>query len=151
MSWKFDSDKWEDDLDKSHKEKSKIDFSYISIFSVIIGSFIGVLKFRQSRIQKNIKLGTKENLQTMQKDWKKIWIVIFCIVSLIACLFYVPNLKKNIKGEVTGESFYSSVFEDKNGYKFQRSQVDYQAMLFREVIILFACYGGYTFSIMLKK
>lgn len=142
---------WEYDPDKRNKEKSKTDFSYITIFSAIIGGLIVALRFRQSRIQENRQLENKEEQNTMQKDWKKLWIVIFCVVSLIACLFYVPNLKKNTKGEVTGESFYSSVFEDKSGYKFQRSQVDYQAMLFREVVILIACYGGYNISTMLKK
>ena len=143
MTWKFNPKLWE-------KEELKTDFSYIGIFGAIIGSLIAFLKFRQLRIQKNRQLESKERLD-MQKDWKKIWIVIFCVASLVACLFYVPNLKIDYKGEVTGETFYSTAFEEKQGYLFKNSQVDYQAMLFRELVILIACLGGYTVSTMLKK
>lgn len=78
---------------------------------------------------------------------KKFWILIFCVLSLIACLFFVPSNKIDYKGNITGEIFYSTVFENKEtSYKFARSRVDYSAIIFREAVICVACIAGYTLS-----
>lgn len=80
--------------------------------------------------------------KSTDSDSKKFWTLVFCVLSLIACLFFVPSNKIDSKGKVTGETFYSTVFENKEtSYRFAHSRVDYSAIIFREGVIFVACFA----------
>ena len=89
-------------------------------------------------------------MSTSSTNWKKVWILVFCVITVIASLFYVPH-KVSYGGKFTGDTKYLSFFQTEvdSNYKF-KLQVDYSAMIFREVVIAVACVGGYVFSTLKK-
>lgn len=85
-------------------------------------------------------------------NWKKVWVLVFCSLSLFTCLFFVPYNVLGYKDKPTGDVEYMSAFHTEVDYHYKyKLQVDYQAVAFRELIILLACAGGYSFSTMRKK
>lgn len=86
-----------------------------------------------------------------QSRLKKIWVLVFCCISLVACVFFVPHKVLGYKDKPTGDTEYLSVFQNEMGaYRYKR-QVDYPAMIFREIVFAIGCVGGYTFSLLRKK
>lgn len=83
---------------------------------------------------------------------KKVWIIVFCFISLITCLFFVPHKVLGYKDRPTGDTEYLSVFQTKmdSHYRY-KLQIDYPAMIFRELVIAVGCIGGYTLATMMKK
>lgn len=89
---------------------------------------------------------------TLLKDLKSLWILVFCGVSLLGCIFYVPyNLVHPDRPGVVAKTAHSTIFEVPEKFKPQLTKVDYGALAFREGVLLIACIAGYTISTIVKK
>lgn len=88
---------------------------------------------------------------TLEKDWKKIWILIFCLISLLLCTFYVPYNAIKPDKNIIVKSDYSTLFTPPKGFNPKVTHIDYQSMMFRELLILIGCGAGYILTTMIKK
>lgn len=87
-----------------------------------------------------------------ESDWKKFWILVFCVLSLVTCIFFVPHNVLGYKDKPTGDVEYMSIFQTEVDYNRRyKLRVDYSAIVFRELVIAVFCIGGYTFFTMKKK
>ena len=83
---------------------------------------------------------------------KNFWLLIFCLVSLVTCIFYVPyNMVHSQKPEFVIKNAHGTIFEIPKDFRLPVTKIDYQAIAFREILILIACCAGYTISIVIKK
>ena len=85
-------------------------------------------------------------------DMKKFWILLFCIISFMTCVFYVPyNLVNSSNPDIIRETAHATIFEVPKDFIPRFTKIDYQAIAFRELLILFGCCAGYTASTIIKK
>ena len=83
---------------------------------------------------------------------KNFWLLIFCVVSLVTCVAYVPyNLVKPSNPVVILKTAHATIFDAPKDFKPQLTKIDYEAIAFREVLILLGCCAGYTASTIIKK
>ena len=97
-----------------------------------------------------------ENLQKVKKDLlmdlKKFWLLVFCIVTLATCIFYVPyNMVHPEMPNVVTKQAYGTLFEIPKGFRQQVTRIDYMAIAFREILVLIGCCAGYTVSTIVKR
>ena len=89
---------------------------------------------------------------TLLKDLKSLWILVFCVVSLLGCIFYVPyNLVHPDRPGVVAKTAHSTIFEVPEDFLPAITKVDYGALAFREGVLLIICFAGYTVSTIVKK
>lgn len=101
-----------------------------------------------SRQTENFR-AVKNNLLT---NLKKFWILVFCVISLATCLFYVPyNLVKSSNPDIVVKTTHGTIFGAPSDFKPQLTKIDYQAIGFREGLFLIACCAGYIVSTLIKK
>ena len=86
-----------------------------------------------------------------EKNLRKIWILIFCAVSLVACIFFVPYTVYGYKDHPTGEIVYINALSKQSDYFWKNHYINYSSMAFRELLILVGCFGGYTLTTMIRK
>ncbi len=90
-------------------------------------------------------------METPPTNRKKVWLLVFCAVSFVACIFYVPHKVLGYKDKPTGDTKYLSVFQTEvDSYYRYKLQVDYPAIIFRELVIAIGCVGGYALSTLKK-
>ena len=83
---------------------------------------------------------------------KNVWILIFCVVSFVSCILYVPyNLVRLDNPNFIYKTAHGTIFEIPEDFRPQNTRIDYQAMVFREFLILIGCCTGYTVSTMINK
>ena len=129
-------------LEKEAEKAEQIE-SMIIIGLVVILIVFFVLKLKPSITHQNW-------FKILTSDLKKTWTLFFCIISLIACIVFVPYAVR-YKDKPTDEIVYASVLETQNHSFGNRHSIDYSMIAFREVLILVGCYAGYTLSTMLNR
>ena len=82
---------------------------------------------------------------------KNFWLLIFCIVSLVTCVAYVPYKMVHSEKNITIKTAHATIFDAPKDFKPQLTKIDYEAIAFREVLILLGCCAGYTASTIIKK
>ena len=90
-----------------------------------------------------------ENQPTFFKNLKKTWLLIFCVVSLFVCIFFVPYEMMRSK-DFWVPAGQSTIFEPPKGAT-KYTRIIYSELIFREFIILAGCVAGYALSTMIKK
>lgn len=94
----------------------------------------------------------KDIKNTLLTDLKKFWVLTFCVVSLATCILYVPyNLVHSNNPDMVYKTAHATIFAIPEKFKPQLTKIDYQAIAFRELLILIGCCAGYTVSTMIKK
>ena len=86
----------------------------------------------------------------LKETIKIFWILIFFLATLIVCIFYVPFETKKVNGTVNYVG-HSIVSEIPKKYKNIPTQIYYEEMIFREIIILASCGAGYAASVLMFK
>lgn len=93
-------------------------------------------------------------MDTPKINWGKIWLLIFCVGSLISCIFFAPY-DIWVLGKHQYEKVYGSVlWEPRNDYltkSVRRAELDYEMLAIREVVMAVVCVGGYALSTMKKN
>ncbi len=83
---------------------------------------------------------------------KNFWLLIFCVVSLVTCLVYVPyNLISSNNAAVAIKTAHSTIFEPPKDFNPRLTKIDYEAITFREVLILLGCCAGATTCKLLRR
>lgn len=136
-----------------YEEARKREF-YQLIFAVTLA--IGIIavflryQYNQNRQfrKENSFMGWFSNFASQ----KNLWAFVFCVVSLVLCFFYVPyNLVKLSNPEIVVKTAHATIFEIPKDFSSQVTKMDYQAIAFREVLILLGCCVGYTVSTIVNK
>ena len=99
------------------------------------------------RKKKYEKAGEVPSKIELAKDLKKMWVFMFCALSLLSCLIFLPY-NHHSNGRVFGETEYFTIAENKDK-KYYR--IDYESIAFREVLILAGCCAGYALNSIAKK
>lgn len=83
---------------------------------------------------------------------KNFWVLIFCVVTLVTCVTYVPyNQISPGNPAITLKTAHATIFDAPKDFKPQFTKIDYEAVAFREVLMLITCCAGYTVSTIIKK
>ena len=136
-----------------YEEARKREF-YQLIFAVTLA--IGIIavflryQYNQNRQfrKENSFMGWFSNFASQ----KNLWAFVFCVVSLVMCIFYVPyNRVKSSNPEIIIETTHATIFEVPKNFNPRLTKIDYQAIAFREVLILLGCCAGYTVSTIINK
>lgn len=100
---------------------------------------------REGTFQINSKVFSTETL-------KRFWSLIFFVVSLYVCVFYVPYEYMQTKN-VWIPMGNADIFNPPKGeqYKNKPARIIYEELVFREFIILSACGAGYIISSMATR
>lgn len=131
--------KSDDEINEIEKLQSDsqlfMEISLCFVFIILIGLFFKYLKTGKKFLKETIK---------------NFWILIFCIISLIVCIFYVPYETRNNNGEGKFVG-HAIVFEMPKKYQTKPTHLNYEEIIFRECIILASCGTGYLISTMIFK
>lgn len=85
-------------------------------------------------------------------DLKRVWILIFLIVSI--CIMLYPPYQTTIPNKGTTTAGYSFIGTTPSGvptYNKKFTSVDYSTLIFHEIIWAVICGAGYTLTVILKK
>ena len=83
---------------------------------------------------------------------KNFWLLVFCVVSLTTCIFYVPyNMVRSENPGFIIKTAHDTIFDIPENFNPRTTHIDYQAILFREMLILIGCCAVYTVSTIIKK
>lgn len=84
---------------------------------------------------------------------KNFWFLIFCIISLMTCIFYVPYYSMNqFDQSKISQKAYGKIYKLPKGfYKPELTRINYEEIVYREVLILLGCCAGYTASTIIKN
>lgn len=140
----------------SEKEKleSELNEQYRLVFTVTLTAGLIVMFFAYKYFQ-NRQLVRERSFASWLSSFigeKNFWALIFCVVSLVTCIFYVPyNLVGANKPNVIHKTAHATIFDAPKNFKPQLTKIDYEAIEFREVLILLGCCAGYTASTIIKK
>lgn len=136
------------------EEEARRNEFYQLIFTVTLA--IGIIAvFLRYQYNKNRQLREKNSFMawfSIFANQKNFWASVFCVVSLVMCIFYVPyNLVKSSNPEIVIETAHATIFEVPKNFNPQVTKMDYQSIAFREVLILLGCCAGYTVSTIVNK
>ena len=81
---------------------------------------------------------------------KKFWILIFLLISIAGCVFFVPYER------MAGKDYWipagqSTIFEPPKKSASKYNRIMYSELIFRECIILASCGAGYLISVLTLK
>lgn len=134
--------------------ESELNEQYRLVFTVALTAGLVVLFFAYKYFQSRqlIRERSFASWLTNFVGEKNFWLLIFCVVSLVTCVVYVPyNLVKPSNPVVTLKTAHATIFDAPKDFKPQLTKIDYEAIAFREVLILLGCCAGYTASTIIKK
>ena len=140
----------------SEKEKleSELNEQYRLMFTVALTAGLVVLFFVYKCFQSRQLIRERSFASWLISfvGEKNFWLLIFCVVSLVTCVAYVPyNLVKPSNPVVILKTAHATIFDAPKDFKPQLMKIDYEAIAFREVLILLGCCAGYTASTIIKK
>lgn len=85
-------------------------------------------------------------------DDKNFWAFVFCVISFVTCILYVPYNETNANHpNVIYKSMHNTIFDMPKGFNPKITRIDYEAIAFREVLILIGCCAGYTAAKVINK
>lgn len=140
--------------ERLRKEEARRNEFYQLFFSIIltVGLVAMFFAYKYSQNRQFIKESSFMFWLSIFIDGKNFWIFIFCIVSFVMSIFYVPyNLVKPNNPAIVLKTAHATIFEMPKNFKSQITKIDYGAITFREILILLGCCAGYTASTIIKK
>ena len=153
------SDLYEEDTkqraerERRKKETEQRNELFQLVFSITLAIWLIAVFFFYK--YKNRQSGGEQSFRSWLSNFaeiKNFWILIFCVVSLVTCVIYVPyNLVRPSNPDIAIKSAHATIFDIPKDFKPQFTKIDYQAIVFREVLILLGCCVGYLGSTMIKK
>ena len=132
------------------EEEARRNEFYQLIFTVTLAIWI-IAVFLRYQYNKNRQISFMACFSSFANQ-KNFWALIFCVVSLVMCLFYVPyNLVKPSNPEIVFKTSHATIFEVPEDFNPRVTKIDYQSIAFREFLILIGCCAGYAVSTVMKK
>ena len=139
--------------ERRKKETEQRNELFQLVFSITLAIWLIAVFFFYK--YKNRQSGGEQSFRSWLSNFaeiKNFWILIFCVVSLVTCVIYVPyNLVRPSNPDIAIKSAHATIFDIPKDFKPQFTKIDYQAIVFREVLILLGCCVGYLGSTMIKK
>lgn len=135
-------------------EQARQEEQYRLVFTVTLTAGLIVLFFAYNYFQ-NRQLVRERSFASWLLSFaamKNFWELIFCVVSLVTCVVYLPyNQISSDNPAVTIKTAHATIFDTPKNFNPRLTKIDYEAVAFREVLMLIACCAGYTVSTIMNK
>lgn len=133
-------------------EKSGSAFYAVFVAALTVGLIALFLAYKRSKDRQFIVEHSLAIWLASFVGGKNFWLLIFCVVSLVTCLVYVPyNLISSNNAAVAIKTAHSTIFEPPKDFNPRLTKIDYEAITFREVLILLGCCAGATTCKLLRR
>ncbi len=135
------------------QQKSEKKFDYFILPLILsVGFITAFTAYQYNKSRQFIKENSFRLWFSNFVNQKNVWILTFCVISFVSCIFYVPyNLVRLDNPNFIYKTAHGTIFEIPKDFRPQNTRIDYQVMAFREFLILMSCCAGYTASTMINK
>ncbi len=139
--------------ERLRKEEARRNEFYQLFFSIIltVGLVAMFFAYKYSQNRQFIKENSFMFWLSIFIDGKNFWIFIFCIVSFVMSIFYVPYIIVHPAKNAIIKTAHATILNMPENFNPRFTHIDYQAIVFREILILLGCCAGYTASTIIKK